>query len=67
VRRSRAAATRVVVGVGVASEGQTAYRAAVALAEGLGTKVVEFPGDHGGFADRPAEFAETLDRVLRGG
>jgi hypothetical protein len=62
----RAGPARIVVGVGESSAGQLAHRAAVALAERLGTPPVTFPGDHGGFGSRPARFAETLDRVLRG-
>jgi pimeloyl-ACP methyl ester carboxylesterase len=60
----RAAATRIVVGGGTTSKGQVAQRAAVALAEVLGTKLVDFPGDHGGFAGHPDTFAETLHQVL---
>jgi pimeloyl-ACP methyl ester carboxylesterase len=63
----RAGPARVVVGVGATSgSDQLAYRAAVALAERLGTQPVTFPGDHGGFGSRPAEFAETLHRALQG-
>jgi hypothetical protein len=43
-----------------------AYRAAVALAERLGTDAVTFPGDHGGFGSHPAEFAKTLHKALIG-
>jgi len=60
----KAGSTRVVVAVGEASGGQVAYRGGVKLAERLGTEVVVFPGDHGGFATRPAEFAVTLRKVL---
>jgi pimeloyl-ACP methyl ester carboxylesterase len=55
---------RVVVGIGAASGGLLTYRTSIALAEQLGTTPVEFPGDHGGFIGQPAEFAETLRRVL---
>jgi pimeloyl-ACP methyl ester carboxylesterase len=41
--------TRVVVGAGNESGQQGAYRAAVALAERLGTEVASFPGAHGGW------------------
>jgi pimeloyl-ACP methyl ester carboxylesterase len=60
----QAASTRVVVGAGTESTGQTAHRAAVALANLLGTTVVDFPGGHGGFTDHPEVFARTLHRVL---
>jgi pimeloyl-ACP methyl ester carboxylesterase len=59
-------AGRVVVGVGAASTGLTAYRTSVALADLLGTRPVEFPGDHGGFIGQPKEFAEMLRTVLGG-
>jgi hypothetical protein len=53
-----------VVGAGVTSRGQLANRTAVALAARLGTPVVEFPGDHGGFAALPEQFGRELARVL---
>ncbi|MFG3438135.1 alpha/beta fold hydrolase [Nonomuraea sp. NPDC047897] len=57
---------KVVLGVGDAStDRQYAYRSAVALAERLGTPPAVFPGDHGGFVARSAEFAAVLDKVLR--
>jgi pimeloyl-ACP methyl ester carboxylesterase len=62
----RAAAVRVVVGVGETSEGQLAHRTAVALADKLGTEPVPFPGDHGGFGSHPDAFAEMLHRIFRG-
>ncbi len=60
-----AASTHIVVGAGATSAGQLANRTALALAAELGTPVVEFPGDHGGFAALPGPFADALDRVLR--
>ena len=57
---------RVVVGVGETSAGQTAHRAAIALAERLGTDAVVFPGDHGGYGRQADAFAERLDQVLKG-
>jgi pimeloyl-ACP methyl ester carboxylesterase len=60
----RAAPARVVIAVGAASKGQLANRSAVALADQLGTPVVEFPGDHGGFVTLPEQFGRVLDRVL---
>lgn len=38
------------VAAGATSKGQLANRTAMALASLPGTVVVEFPGDHGGFA-----------------
>jgi pimeloyl-ACP methyl ester carboxylesterase len=60
----RAGPARIVVGVGEASEGQLAHRAAVALAERLGSPPVTFPGDHGAMVSRPRQFAETLHEIL---
>jgi clorobiocin biosynthesis protein CloN7 len=60
----RAAPTRIVVAGGATSKGQLANRTAVALAEQLGTTVVDFPGDHGGFLALPEQCGRLLDRVL---
>jgi len=67
----RAAPTRIVVAVGADSGGQMAGRAAVAVAERLGTAPVTFPGGHGGFlggeygmTGDPDAFATTLRKVL---
>jgi pimeloyl-ACP methyl ester carboxylesterase len=60
----RAAPTRVVVAAGTASEGHLPYRTAMALAGQLGTGLVGFPGDHGGFIALPQEFAGVLRQVL---
>ncbi|WP_188192606.1 alpha/beta hydrolase [Nonomuraea sp. SYSU D8015] len=69
----RKASTRIVVGVGVESEGQLCYRAGVAVAERLGTKPVVFPSHHAGFLGGefgmqgdPDAFAVTLRQVLDG-
>jgi clorobiocin biosynthesis protein CloN7 len=60
----RAAPTRIVVAGGATSKGQLANRTAVALADRLGTTVVDFPGDHGGFLALPEQSGRVLDRVL---
>ncbi|WP_107048488.1 alpha/beta fold hydrolase [Streptomyces sp. NRRL S-87] len=67
----RAARTRLVVAAGKESEGQFPARAAAAVAERLGTDLVLFPGDHGGFLGgeygqqgEPEAFAQTLREVL---
>ncbi len=67
----RAASTRIVMASGVESEGQLAYRGAVAAAERLGIEPVRFPSDHGGFlggeygqAGDPDAFAAKLREVL---
>jgi pimeloyl-ACP methyl ester carboxylesterase len=69
----QAASTRIVVAAGAASEGQMAHRAAVEVAERLGTTPVTFPGDHAGFlggeygmTGDPDAFATTLREVLSG-
>ena len=67
----RAAPTRIVLAAGTESEGQMAYRGAVAVAERLGTALVSFPGGHGGFLGDeygqpgdPDGFAAKLREVL---
>ncbi len=70
----RAASTRIVLAAGEDSDGEMAERGAVAAAERLGTAVVRFPGDHGGFfggeygqVGKPDEFAARLRQVLEEG
>ncbi len=67
----RAAPTRIVVGAGAESEGELAHRAALAVAQRLGTEAVIFPSHHGGFlggefgwSGDPDAFAVTLRQVL---
>ena len=62
----RGASTRIVVAGGAESEGTFPYRAALAVAERLGTEAVIFPSHHGGFGQQgdPDAFAATLRRVL---
>jgi pimeloyl-ACP methyl ester carboxylesterase len=67
----RAAATRVIIGAGVESEGQLAYRCAVEVARRLGSELVIFPSHHGGFLGGeygwpgdPDAFAAKLRDVL---
>jgi hypothetical protein len=69
----RAAPTRVVVGVGATSGEALAGRAAVAVADRLGTAPVTFPGGHDGFlggeygqTGEPDAFAAKLRDVLAG-
>jgi clorobiocin/coumermycin A biosynthesis protein CloN7/CouN7 len=64
IQTLRAASTRIVVAGGATSKGQLANRTAVALADQLGTTVVDFPGDHGGFLALPEQFGRLLDQVL---
>jgi hypothetical protein len=60
----RAGAPRIVVASGEASVGQLAHRTTAALAERLGSTVVPFPGDHGGFLSHAQPFADKLHDVL---
>jgi pimeloyl-ACP methyl ester carboxylesterase len=60
----QAVSTRIVVAGGEESGEQGASRAAVALADRLGTEVAYFPGAHGGFGSHPETFAERLHEVL---
>lgn len=67
----RAASTHIVLAAGAESEGEMAHRAAVAVAERLGTTPVTFPSGHGGFlggeygqTGDPEAFAATLHQVL---
>jgi hypothetical protein len=64
IQALRAASTRIVVAGGTTSKGQLANRTAVALADQLGTTVVDFPGDHGGFVALPEQCGRVLDQVL---
>jgi pimeloyl-ACP methyl ester carboxylesterase len=67
----RTASTRIIVAVGAESGSAMAGRAAVAVAERLGTPPVTFPGGHDGFlggefgsTGAPDAFAATLREVL---
>jgi pimeloyl-ACP methyl ester carboxylesterase len=67
----RTASTRTVVGAGSESEGAFTYRAALAVAERLGSDAVIFPSHHAGFLGGefgqqgdPDAFAATLREVL---
>ena len=68
-----AASTRIVIGAGAQSAAILPGRAAVAMAERLGTSPVTFPGGHNGFlggefgsTGEPDAFAATLRTVLAG-
>jgi pimeloyl-ACP methyl ester carboxylesterase len=67
----RAASTRIVVAAGVESEGEFTYRAALAVAQRLGTEASIFPSHHAGFlggefgyAGDPEAFGAKLREVL---
>lgn len=55
---------RVVVAAGTTSKGEFAQRTAAALAERLGTSLIDFPGGHAGFASDARDFAAVLRRTL---
>src|SRR5919201_6789801 len=56
---------RIVPAVGDASEGQLAHDGGLGLARRLGVETAVFPGGHGGFDERPVDFATKLREVLR--
>jgi pimeloyl-ACP methyl ester carboxylesterase len=62
----RTGAPRVLIAGGETSGDQLAYRAAVALADRLGSRLAHFPGDHGGFTTHPEAFAARLRELLAG-
>ncbi len=55
---------RIVVGGGTTSKGQFAQRTAVALAERLGSQLIDFPGGHTGFTSDAKDFVGVLRRTL---
>ncbi len=55
---------RVVVAGGTTSKGEFAQRTAAALAQRLGTSLIDFPGGHVGFVSDTREFAAVLRRTL---
>jgi hypothetical protein len=67
VEALRAAAPRIVVGIGEESAGQHCDRTSRALAAALGIEPVVFPGDHIGFVEDPERFAPRLRAVLQDG
>ena len=60
----RAAASRIVVGIGEDSTGQHCDRVSRALAAALGVEPVIFPGDHIGFVEDAERFAPRLRSAL---
>jgi hypothetical protein len=53
-----------VIAGGSAGREYIGYRGATAVAEHLGTAVVEFPSHHVGYMTHPRAFAERLGKVL---
>jgi pimeloyl-ACP methyl ester carboxylesterase len=60
----QAGAGRIVLAGGRDSRASLPYRPAVAVADRLGSHVVDFPGGHAGYMTHPAEFATQLTDVL---
>jgi pimeloyl-ACP methyl ester carboxylesterase len=60
----KASGVPIVVGVGAESRPYYPARGGEVVAARLGVPVVEFPGPHAGYAEKPAEFAVTLRKVL---
>ncbi len=56
--------TRIVITAGAGGRQYIGYEHAIALAEQLGTGVVEFPGHHVGYVSHPRAFATRLHEVL---
>jgi pimeloyl-ACP methyl ester carboxylesterase len=56
--------TRIVLAGGSAGRESRPYRCTVAVAEHLGTTVVEFPSHHAGYMTHPQAFARRLREVL---
>jgi pimeloyl-ACP methyl ester carboxylesterase len=60
----QSASTRIVIAGGTTSAGAFPQRTAAALAEHLGTPLIDFPGGHVGFTTNTKEFAAVLRRTL---
>ncbi len=60
----RAGGTRVIVGLGEESTGQTCERTSNTLATSLGISPISFPGDHIGFTTHPDSFADRLTTLF---
>jgi pimeloyl-ACP methyl ester carboxylesterase len=64
--RSASTQTRIVIAAGRSGREYLGYRNAAAVADRLGTAVVEFPGHHVGYVSHPRAFAERLHNVIIG-
>jgi pimeloyl-ACP methyl ester carboxylesterase len=60
----RAAPVRIVLAGGEAGREHWPYRSAVAVADLLGTTLVDFPGHHAGYVTHPRAFAARLQELL---
>lgn len=61
----KSSSCRIVPAVGDASEGQLAHNGGLGLAAKLGAEPAVFPGGHGGFDEKPVEFAVKIREVLK--
>jgi pimeloyl-ACP methyl ester carboxylesterase len=59
-----AASTRIVLAGGSTGHESAAYRCTIAVAEHMGTNVVEFPSNHMGYMTHPGAFAEQLRNIF---
>jgi pimeloyl-ACP methyl ester carboxylesterase len=62
--RSALIQNRIVIAAGSSGRAYVGYQNAVAMADKLGTTVVEFPGHHVGYVSHPRAFAARLQEVL---
>lgn len=62
--RSTLIQARIVIAAGSSGRAHVGYQNAVAMADRLGTTVVEFPGHHVGYVSHPRAFAARLQEVL---
>jgi len=62
--KSASARSRIVIAGGESNHDDKAFLSAVAIAEHLGTTIVEFPGRHTGYVTNPSAFAQRLHEVL---
>jgi pimeloyl-ACP methyl ester carboxylesterase len=62
----RSGSPRIIVGAGEGSRTLPIFEASKALADRLGTSLLQLPGDHSGFGSHPQAFGEVLDKALRG-
>jgi pimeloyl-ACP methyl ester carboxylesterase len=66
VKALKGCSCRIVPAVGETSKGQLAHNGGLGLARALGTDAVVFPGSHGGFDEKPVEFAARIREVIAG-
>jgi pimeloyl-ACP methyl ester carboxylesterase len=59
-----AVSMRIVIAGGSAAREYLGYRSAIAVAQQIGTAIVEFPSHHAGYISHPRAFAERLHAVL---